>query len=151
MTSRATGDVGAIGGIEVLPFGFLTFISVTLLIANVWAVVDTRFAVAAAAREASRAYVEHDDPIAAEAAMRARGLETLGALGRGGDRVLIADPVLSGPFGRCARVTITITYQLPALAIPFIGGLGRLEPIAARSTALIDPFRDDVTGPTSCG
>ena len=47
---------------EVLPFGFLMFVSVTLLLANAWAVIDAKLAVSAAAREAVRAYVESDDP-----------------------------------------------------------------------------------------
>ena len=43
---------------EVIPFGVLTFVVGALLIANAWAVVDAKMAVSAAAREATRAYVE---------------------------------------------------------------------------------------------
>ena len=52
---------GQVGGIEVLPFGLLTFVVGTLLVANAWGVVDAKLAVTSAAREAVRAYVEAPD------------------------------------------------------------------------------------------
>ena len=47
------GDAGMVGGIEVLPFGVLIFVVGSLLVANAWAVVDTKFMVTSAAREAA--------------------------------------------------------------------------------------------------
>ena len=43
-------------GMEVIPFGLLTFVVGALLVANAWAVIDAKMAVSAAAREATRAY-----------------------------------------------------------------------------------------------
>ena len=54
-------DRGQVAGIEVLPFGFLVLVAGTLLVVNAWAVVDAKFAVDAAVREAARAYVEAPD------------------------------------------------------------------------------------------
>ena len=148
--TRRTGDRGAVGGIEVLPFGFLTFVAATLLIANVWGVIDARFAVAAAARDASRAYVEAPDEAGAAAASRASATETLAAFGRADDRAVIGEPTLTAAFGRCARVTITVSYRVPAITIPFLAGWGNLEPVTARATALVDPFRSGLPGAASC-
>ena len=59
------GERGAIGGIEVLPIGFLLFVVGLLLVVNVWSVIDAKLAAGAAAREAARTAVESSD--AAEA------------------------------------------------------------------------------------
>lgn len=149
-SSRCRGDIGQVGGMEVLPFGFLVFICGTLLFVNVWGVIDAKFAVTAAAREAARAYVEADDAAQAHAEAQARAVETMDAYGRGGDRVTIANAELSEPFGRCARVSITVTYDVPIIAIPFIGGLGNLEPVESTHTEIVDPFRDGLDGVASC-
>lgn len=141
--SRCRGDRGQIGGIEVLPFGFLLFVAVVLLIANAWAVIDARMAVGAAAREAARALVESErgDPLAA-AERRAR--EVLDAYGRGEDhRVrVVAASVDGGVVARCARARVTVEYEVPALVVPFLGGFGEGITVRGRHTELIDPYRD---------
>ena len=71
MTDRLRGDVGQVAGIESIPFGLLVLIVGILLVAHTWAVVDAKFVATAAAREATRAYVESTEPDAAEAARRA--------------------------------------------------------------------------------
>ncbi len=144
--SRRRGDRGQIAGMEVLPFGFLTFVSVTLIVANAWGVIDAKLAVTAAAREGARAYAEADDEAAAAAAARARAGQTLDAYGRGGERATVGGPSLDGPFRRCGRVTVTVSYDLPAVAVPFVGGLGHLLPVTSSFSEVIDPFRSDVAG-----
>jgi hypothetical protein len=146
---RRTGAVcarrerGQVGGIEVLPFGFLVFVAGTLLIANAWAVVDARFAVASAAREATRAYVEAPDGTAAVRDARARALETLDAYGRGEpERVTLDITTASDGFVRCGRVAITVTYRVPALAVPFTDGFGHGIRASATHSELVDPYRD---------
>jgi Mg2+/Co2+ transporter CorC len=49
MTRISGSDEGVVGGLEALPFGLLIFVVGALLIANVWAVVDAKLAVSAAA------------------------------------------------------------------------------------------------------
>ena len=86
----------------------------------------------------------------AEAEALDRAQETLAAYGRDGDRATVSDPVLDEPFGRCARVTITVSYEVPAIVIPWIGGFGDLAPVQSTSTELVDPFRDGLAGAASC-
>lgn len=150
MTRRLRGDRGQVGGIEVLPFGFLVFISGTLLFVTVWGIIDAKFAVSAASREATRAYVEATDATDARAAALARADETLTAYGRDGDRAAIDAPTLDAPFGRCARVVITVRYDVPVIAIPWIGGLGRLAAVESTASEVVDPFRSGLDGPARC-
>ena len=58
---RLRGDQGQVGGIEVIPFGILTFVIAMLVIANAWGVVDARLSTTSAAREAVRTFVEAPD------------------------------------------------------------------------------------------
>lgn len=150
IATRCRGDRGQVGGIEVLPFGFLVFVAATLLIANVWGVVDAKFAVSAAAREATRAYVEADSADQAAATSQQRGHETLAAFGRADGRASVGQPVLAEPFGRCTRVTIVVSYSVPVIAVPFIGGLGNIAPVTSSHTAIVDPFRDGLHGEANC-
>ncbi|MDW3218018.1 MAG: hypothetical protein R8F63_05335 [Acidimicrobiales bacterium] len=150
MTRRLRGDDGQVGGMEVLPFGFLVFVSGTLLILNVWGIIDAKFAVTSASREATRAYVEASDAVAAEVAALERATETLTAYGRDGDRATVSTPVLDAPFGRCVRVAITVSYDVPILAIPWIGGFGRLGAVESTASEVVDPFRSGLDGPARC-
>lgn len=143
---RLVGDDGQVGGIEAIPFGLLVFVVGGLLIANAWAVVDAKLATDAAAREAARAFVEapdeHGAALAAESAARA----AITGHGRDGDR---AEVRAVGPlhFARCERATFEVSYRIPALNLPFVGGLGP-APFTVRSqrSEVVDPFRDDVPG-----
>lgn len=55
---RSVDERGFVAGAESLVFGTLILLLGTLVILNAWVVLDTRFAAAAAAREAVRAVVE---------------------------------------------------------------------------------------------
>lgn len=143
---RCTSDRGQVGGIEVLPFGLLIFVLGTLLLANAWAVVDAKFATDAAARQAARTFAESDDPALAAEAAEAAARAAIGGHGRDPDRAdvrAIGAPVLA----RCERATFEVTYVVPALVIPLIGGYGR-APFRVRSThsELVDPFRSGLPG-----
>ena len=128
----------------------MIFISGTLLFANVWGVIDAKLAVTSAAREAARAYVEAPGAIAATAAADQRAMETLAAYGRDGERAQVMVPAPTDGYTRCARVSVTVSYDVPALAIPFIGGFGDLAPVTSTFTELIDPFRDGISGVALC-
>lgn len=141
------------GGLEVIPLGVLIFVIGTLLIVNVWAVVDAKFAVDAAAREAVRYYVEAEvvrpgDAGGAEAAAVGAGLAALEAHGRDPSRasVRLSD---GGPYVRCARVTFRASYTVPALTLPWIGGFGRGFAVTSEHSELVDPFRDGIPGDAS--
>ena len=129
---------GAVGGIEVLPFGVLIFVAGSLLLANLWAVLDAKLTVEAAAREASRAYAEAPNASSAEAdAGRAAGEVVRGA-GRNPSRLELRD---NHPrFVRCAVVEHRASYRLPALTVPFLGGIGTGTTVTGRHREVIDPF-----------
>lgn len=145
-TRRARGDAGQVGGIEALPFGLLIFVVGTLLIANAWAVVDAKFATDAAARQAVRTLVEATDaddalPQATDAARAA-----ITAHGRDASRAAV-DPVGAVRLERCARITIQVTYEVPALSLPFIGGYGTAPfEVRSRRSEVVDPFRSGLDG-----
>jgi hypothetical protein len=152
-------DRGQMGGVEALPFGVLIFVIGTLLVVNAWAVVDARMATDAAAREATRAFVEapvtdRSGTGAASAAAVTAGREALAAHGRDPSRARVELTGLSSPSGgggsaafeRCARVTFTVTYEVPALTLPWIGGFGDGFDVASSHSELVDPFRDGVPG-----
>ena len=152
-----------VGGIEALPFGLLVFVVGALLVANAWAVVDAKLAVDAAARQATRTYVEAEvdgggvdgrDP---ERRAVDAGLAALASHGRdpGAARVGLSD--LQGIWGqtgfsRCARATFTATYEVPALTLPWIGGFGAGIDVTSSHSELVDPYRSGVPGSAeACG
>lgn len=149
---RLRGDAGQVGGIEAIPFGLLVFVVGGLLVANAWAVVDAKLATDAAAREAVRAFVEAPDLATAEAAADAAARRSVAAHGRDGTRAEVA-LLEAARFVRCERITIEVTYKVPALTLPLIGGWGD-GPLAVRSrhSEVVDPFRSGVPGEAlGCG
>lgn len=144
--TRLHGDGGQIGGIEAIPFGLLVFVVGGLLIANAWAVVDAKFATDAAAREAARTFVEARDATTAAADAEAAARATVTAHGRDGQR---AEVRALGPttFARCERVTFEVSYEVPALDLPLVGGWGPSSfSVRSRHSEVVDPYRDGVPG-----
>lgn len=140
---------GVIGGVEVLPFGFLVFVVGTLLLVNAWAVVDAKLAVQAAAREAGRSYVEAGDPGAASGAASEAAREVMTGSGRDPDRLVLRDNRPS--YRRCEVVEHQATYAVPALVLPFVGGFGRGITVHGRHRDVIDPFAGGLEGGGGCG
>lgn len=147
--SRLRGDIGQVAGIEVLPFGFLLFVCVTLLFVNVWGVIDAKLAVTTAAREAARAYSESATESVAQSAATTRATETLSAYGRDAQSASV-DVVSLTPFGRCTRTKITVSYRVPAISLPFIGGLDGPQRVESSFTEVVDPFRNHLAGAAKC-
>jgi hypothetical protein len=149
-------DAGQVGGIEALPFGILVFVVGALLVANAWAVVDAKLAVDAAARQATRHYVESEvatpgHPGDQEQAAVDAGLAALEAHGRDPADASIGLSALVGSggqagFSRCARATFTVSYEVPALTIPWVGGFGDGIDVSSSHSELVDPFRSGVPG-----
>jgi hypothetical protein len=153
---RRGGDGGQVGGVEAIPFGLLVFVVGTLLVANAWAVIDAKLAVDAAARQATRHFVEADvasadDFAEAESEARLAGYEALAAHGRERSRSTVELTGLASPdgqagFTRCARATFTASYEVPVLSLPWIGGFGSGLDVTSTHSELIDPYRDGVPG-----
>ena len=141
-------DRGAVGNIEVLPFGVLVFVIGSLLITNAWAVVDARMAVSAAAREATRSYAEAANPASAAADAQQAAAETIAGHGRDPSRLRL--DIQTTGFARCAPVTIRAGYEVPAMHLPWIGGYGHGFDVWSTHTELIDPYRSGLAGAAQC-
>ena len=144
-------DRGQVAGLEALPFGFLIFVIGALLIANAWAVIDVKMTVTSAAREAARSYVEAPNGADGRGEAEAAAREAVQAHGRNPLRASISGPSTPEAFTRCNRVTFTVSYPVPALTLPFIGGFGHGFDVSATHSELVDPFRNDVPGEADCG
>lgn len=142
-------EAGQVAGIEVIPFGLLVFVVGALIVANVWAVFDAKTTVAAAAREATRAYVEAPTASDADTAARSAASDAVRAVGRDPARMTLRIK-LDGGFARCARVTSEARYQVPFVRLPWIGGLGNATTAVGRHSEIVDPFRSDVPGEARC-
>jgi hypothetical protein len=153
--TRWTDDRGFVGGFEVLPFGFLVFLAGTLLIVNAWAVFDCHLAASAAAREAVRAFVESAGPDAVaieEAELAAQDALT----GQGKDAARMTLSWEGARLERCQLVSVTVAYDVPTIAIPFIGSFGGgVIRTTSKHSEIVDPFRRglavDGFDPEACG
>jgi hypothetical protein len=140
--SRLRRSESGQAGMEVIPFGVLTFVVGALLVANAWAVIDAKMAVSAAAREATRAFVEapvDGDPLAlADAAARSA------IAGAGRDPAKLTLTPLDAIFARCETVRYEASYQIPAVRVPWVGGFGAGFTATARHAEVVDPYRSGV-------
>lgn len=149
--SRVCRDVGMVGGLEVLPFGCLTFVVGALLVSNAWAVVDTKYMVTSAAREAVRANVEAPDERTARERARARADEVVRAHGRDPHDVVVdISYERRREWSRCARAVATVRSRVPALRLRWIGGFGHVFDVSARHSEIVDPFRSGLPGAAQC-
>lgn len=146
---KARHEQGVVGGVEVLPFGFLVFVTGALLLANAWAVVDAKLAVGGAAREGARAYVEADDGGSASANALTAARQAVAGAGR--DPSKLGLTIDAPRFARCAVVTVTAEYHVPSLRLPFIGGVGPGFEVRGRHRELVDPFADGAPAANDCG
>lgn len=148
---RCRGDRGQVAGLEAVPFGILLFVVGALLVANAWAVIDVKMSVTSAAREAARSYVEAADHTTGSADADRAARDAIAAHGRDPDRAVVTGPIGADAFARCRQVTFTVSYPVPALTLPFVGGLGGGFIVRATHSEIVDPFRNDVPGEATCG
>ena len=140
-------EAGAVGGFEAIPFGVLIFVLGTLLVANAWALIDAKFAVTAAAREATRAFVEADPAAEPFREAHAAAEATLAAYGRDPGRMSLDS---TGEFARCQRVSMTVTYPVPVLLLPGITPLGQGLEATSTYSEIVDPLRSGLEGEAAC-
>ncbi len=150
---RRTGDRGQVAGIEALPFGLLIFVAGTLLLVNIWGVVDAKFATDAASREATRYVVESArldrDPATIRAGAQAVAQRTLEDHGRRRPPTVRIRPE-GVRLERCDRIQVTVATQVPAIRLPFFGGFGEAFEIVATHSELVDPTRSGLDGRADC-
>ncbi len=141
-------ESGQVAGVEAIPFGLLVFVVGVLLVANAWAVIDAKMTVAAAAREATRAYVEASAQSDALNAARAAAEEAMRGGGRDPSRLRLT-PDTAGLL-RCRRVTFVASYPVPAVTLPWIGGHGEGFVATARHSEIVDPYRTGLPAGGGC-
>ena len=150
---RATGERGQVAGIEALPFGLLIFVAGTLLLVNIWGVVDTKFAADASAREAARYVVESAesqvDPWKIRDGAQVAAERTFTDHGK--QRAITVEVGPPGAtFVRCERITVRVATVVPAIRLPFFGGYGDGFDVVATHSELVDPTRAGVAGRADC-
>jgi len=140
---------GAIGGLEGLAFGILLFAFGTLMVVNAWAVVDGKMTVGAAAREATRTFVEA--PNEQQAIVSANDAAQTVVNGRHDAHTAVQiTPLGNGGYGRCEKVTATVRIDIPRVSLPLIGGTGGTFPVSASHTEVIDPYRSGLGSTATC-
>ena len=141
---------GQVGGVEGVVFGVLVFVLGTLLVANAWGVIDAKSSASAAAREATRAFVESSagsaDAAFAEADAAAR--ETIEGYGRDPAKLVVVPEAAS--LRRCARVTIRTEYPVPLISLPIIGRHGHGFTAVGRHSEIVDPFKAGLADRDAC-
>jgi hypothetical protein len=139
---------GAMGGIEGFAFGVLIFAFGTLMIINAWAVVDGKMTASAAAREATRSFVEAPNQ---QAAMQAADAAARRVTKAKVNTTLEISPLAGGTdFGRCQEVTANVRIAVPRVSLPLIGGTGGTFPVTASHTEVIDPYRSTLAANAAC-
>ncbi len=136
------------GGFEGLLFGSLLFVAGTLLVAHAWAILDTKAATNEAARQAGRTYVGASSAAVAFSAAETAAANALIGYGRDPSRAEVH--LAAGSFGRCQRVTISVSYPAPVLVLPFVGRVGTGEEVRSVSSELVDPYRSGLPGSATC-
>lgn len=142
---------GQVAGVEGLAFGVLVFVFGLLIVVHGWAVVDARLATSAAAREATRVFVEAPGAAGeADADRRAvdAGRRALLGYGRRADRAAVAR--VAGRLARCSRVTYEAAYRLPLVRVPVVGGWGAGVRVTSRHSEVVDPHRSGLGGDGDC-
>ena len=135
-----TGQAGA----EILFFAFVILLSMTLVVANAWAVIDAKFMVTAAAREGTRTYVKAAN--ADEALAGALGAVDA-SIEREGGRLNRRIPTnVVGQFGRCERVVVTVAYKIPSVRVPVLGYTFGTRRVSATHSEVVDPYRSGLDG-----
>lgn len=143
-TRQRLDERGAVGGLEALLFGFLILFGGVGLIVNTWAVVETRTALDAAAREYLRAYTEQADAAAAAGAGSDAALEVLRRRGTTWEGLVVTAPDPAW-FGPCQRAEVTLSVQVREMRVPFIDALGP-STVRVTSSELIDAHREMSAG-----
>ena len=139
LRQRITDERGVVAGSDMVLFGFLAFVLSSLVIVNVWTVIDVSFAVSSAAREGARTYVEAD-PNTAWADTQARMHDVMEDYGRT-KRAVPPNPPAIDRYERCAVVTVTAEYDVALISLPLFGEFGSLTRIDATHSERIDPYR----------
>jgi hypothetical protein len=126
---------------ETLFLSVVVLTTFTLLLVRMWAVVDTKFRVLGAAREAARVYVESPEASNAQSRAQTAGIA---AMGKSKD----VEIYITGGFERCGRVVATARAKVPALKI-WVVRVGTVTVTGVHSE-VVDPYRGGRSGEAVC-
>lgn len=149
MTGSAGGDDGFVGGMDAVVVGMLVFVVAVLLVANAWVVVDTKLAVEAAAREATRSFVEAPVDELAWAGAVAAAQRTVAGHGRDPHRAAVR-PIGDTRVARCAVVHIEVRYPARIFPLSVLGRSGRTIDVRGSHRERVDAHRSGLPGPAPC-
>lgn len=148
---------GFIAGADTLIVGTLVFVTGLVIIINTWSLMDSKFAVDAAARETVRYLAEAPVGLSNEAMENhARDIANATMAGHGKDpavTVIQVDlPSMAQVRTRCARITVSVTQKVPTMRVPFVGSsaFGNLWSVTSDHTEIVDPFRSGLAGAAAC-
>lgn len=144
---RVAGDEGAVAGVEALAFGVLVFVLGTLLVANLWAVIDGRGAADGAARAAAREVVTAlpgGDP-----GRVARAAATAALAAHGADPDRLVEVRVEGVPVRCGVLQVTVAHRVPLVLLPQVGWTRDGVTVRSTHAAVVDPYASGL--PVSAG
>ncbi|HET6792864.1 MAG TPA: hypothetical protein VFH45_00395 [Acidimicrobiales bacterium] len=144
---RRRGEAGFVAGLDMLVFGVLIMVVGVLVVADAWGVVSAKTAAVDASAEAVRAFVRSPSSLVAADDARRSAVDTLTQEGRDPARAQVG---VTGALVRCHWVTVTVSYRVPLVNLPLVGGFGRSFTVSAHHTALVDPYRNGPAGPAVC-
>lgn len=115
------------------------------MVINAWNLLDADLAVTAAAREATRTFVEADTGAQADAGARAAAADSLRSLGRHQPHRVTIDGTLT----RCQQVTISVEMDVDPVRMPggFFNGIWQVR---SSHTEVVDPWRSGLPGTAAC-
>ncbi len=142
--SARRSERGFVAGSDGLIFGVLIFVLGTLVVVNLWALIEARNVANSVARDYLRAYTEAPDPATAVQRGDRAAIAAAGAAHGDGWTWSIrgADP---SSFGPCARASVTVEVKVAGIAVPVIRGLGE-RTVRVTRTELVDPYRGLTSG-----
>ena len=146
MTRTPVRTEGGQAGAEVIVGGIVLLIAVTLVLTNVWVVLDTKMAAGEAARTAAQAYVEENSSGTALAVATAAAERQLAP--RFG-RAWRIEPLVTR-FARCEPIDMRVEITVGLIAVPFLGSIGGHKTVSSTHRTRIDPYRSGVPGEAAC-
>lgn len=145
MRSRPLTERAAAAGLDALMFSTLVLLAGTLLVVNLWSVVETRTALDAAAREYLRTYTSASDGPTAAARAEHTARSTLRERRTPMVQLEITPPDVSR-FGPCQVSTVQLVATVPAMRLPFVADVGSTT-VEVTASEMVPPHRELLAGP----
>lgn len=143
------GDDGFAGGMDAVVVGMLVFVVSMLLVVNAWAVVDAKLAVEAAAREATRSFVDSTDADRAWANAGDASRAAIAGHGRDPSRATTV-PRGTARLERCAVVAIEVRYPVVLFPLSVLGRGGKTFDVVGSHAERVDAHRSGLAGAAPC-